>query len=44
MKATMQHIKRNVMSKKIKIKIINNFIASKKTLNVKTSEKDENYV
>ena len=32
------------MLKKIKVKIVNDFILSKKTLNAKAFEKDENYV
>ena len=42
-KTTMQRIKKDLILKKAKVKIINNFIASKKTLNAKASEKDEDY-
>ena len=42
---TMQYIKKNLMlKKKAKIKIINDFIASKKTMNAKTFEKNKNNV
>ena len=41
----MQHIKRNLMSKKkTKVKVTNNFIANKKTKNAKTLKKDEGNV
>ena len=41
---TMQHIRKNLMLKKTKIKIMNDFIANKKTMNAKTFKKDENNV
>ena len=39
---TMKHIKRNLMSKKKKIKITNDFFIDKKTLNAQMFKKDEN--
>ena len=41
----MQRIQRNLMSKKkMKVKVTNDFIASKETMNAKTFKKDENNV
>ena len=40
----MQRIKRNMILKKIKVKILKKFIINKKTLNAKTFEKNENNV
>ena len=39
---TMKHIKRNLISKKKKIKITNDFFISKEMLNAQTFEKNEN--
>ena len=44
MKTTMQRIRKNLIFKKIKIKITNNFIANKKTLNAKAFKENENYI
>ena len=38
------HQKRFNVEKKTKVKITNDFITSKKTLNAKASEEDESYV
>ena len=41
---TMQRIKKYLILRKAKVKIMNDFIASKKTLNTKTFEKNESNV
>ena len=44
-KTTMQRIRRNLMSKKkVKIKVMNDFIINKKTMNAKTSEENKNNI
>ena len=40
-KTTMQRIKKILMLKKTKVKIINDFIVSKKIMNTKTLKKDK---
>ena len=41
---TMQRIKKNLMLKKTKVKVTNDFIINKETLNAKALKKDENNV
>ena len=44
-KITIQRIKKNLISKKkTKVKIMNDFIANKETMNAKTFKKDENNI
>ena len=39
---TIKRIKRNLMSKKKKVKVMNDFFINKKTLNAQTFKKDKN--